>query len=468
MKARTIFGTLAMLFGSATAIADVGPPRVQSVSFDGGQPRIVFSEPMLTWVGSSQPSVVSTQPPLPCDWYWENDTALVCGAAYIVQSMIRQATTYSLRIEGGLWSQQGQEIRPTTRDVESSRPGVSSAMIERWSGDVPVVELYMNAEVTADALRDALRVQSDGAPIDYALKPIKMPYQPKQLAWQITPAQPSTLDHILTVQLTPGLVSREGELRGLGSQVVITARIAEPFRARFAGCNAQPTSGARPSTFDLDANANPTVDCPAGYSVVVELSSALSATALEQLKNSMPQGWHFDATNTQRIWTQRQESTPWYREGRWIAIKSDHPDQTFDWRLPTTLTSENGATLQHEVRLHVRSVDYLPELSARVANELLPIGESPPKLITTVNLPQLKFEQHALDGGQPTMSTDTVSNTRRNDIRQLAPPTPPRDVVNGGGLVEGSVIGDAANPWRHQGSYALNYAPFNVTVSHAG
>ncbi|HEX4480608.1 MAG TPA: hypothetical protein VH082_07355 [Rudaea sp.] len=214
MKARCIFGILAMLFGGATALADVGPPHIESVAFDIGQPRIVFSEPMLTWVGSSQPSVVSVRPPLPCDWYWENDTALVCGAAYIVQPMIRQATTYSLRIDGGLWSQQGQEIQPTTRDVESSRPGVSSAMIERWSGDVPVVELYMNVEVTADALREALRVQSDGAPIDFALKPIKMPYQAKQLAWQITPARPSTPDHLLTVQLA------EGELGGLGSQVM--------------------------------------------------------------------------------------------------------------------------------------------------------------------------------------------------------------------------------------------------------
>jgi len=463
MRLRSLLAASAMLLGATSALAD--PPRIAKAFFEGNQAVLTFDQPMLTWVGSSATTITS-DPALACQWFWQNDAQLICGTGYSGEPP-HGATLYTLRIGGGLWSQQEEELAPTTQTVESSRPTLYSASVMRWNDDMPLIELNANVDVTADALREALRVQSDGSPLGYTLTLQKGRYTRDNHIWELTPSRPTTPDHLLTVQLAPGLASTEGPLRGLGTPILLTASIAESFHARRAACRSPFDRQPLPIDLDRDNAPNAKLSCPTGHDIVLEFSQPLSDASLQQLQHDLPKGWRLNKENAMVYLAARNENPPQRNQGYWLSLMADHPDQTFEWILPSSLANDHGAPLQREVRLQVRSDDYLPDLSTSTGAKLMPLGEAPPKLISTVNLAKLKFEQHVLADGAPSTSTDTERNGGRNDIRKLAPPSPPRDARDNGGLVEGTVGSDRGERPSRRVDYALNYAAFDITANYA-
>ncbi|MEO5560729.1 MAG: alpha-2-macroglobulin family protein, partial [Dokdonella sp.] len=447
-----------------------------NASIDGTSVMLHFSEPMLTWAGKGTPSGVSFAPPLPCQWYWSNDTQLICDTDYRMRDLHR-ATRYQLSVRGGFWSQRDVEVGQQVLALDSERPALEAA-ISDWRNGQPMIGIETNVSVTAAALRRALSLSlEDGGRVDFELQNQTATepnaYGPR-MKWRIALAPVTGSNRILTLRVVPGLHSDDGELTGLQDKVLLRARLNEPFRLRIVVCGRTQATDSKPHATPIDevADADTTIQCPAGEQVALAFSDALSPASRDGLRAHLPAGlrlenaddlaFHPDYGNAQNVSM---------RPGHFIRLFSSKPGHALSFEVPDSLTSDTGASIERASRITLESSDYLPQLEVKPALILMPTHARAPEIFSAVNQPAMKVEQHGLGGSALSTDKAVLRPTPLNAIVRLAPPEPGRDVREHGGLVQGVVLHDADTsgnryyPGRYNQSFGVDYAAFNITAS---
>jgi len=433
-------------------------PEVVKASFSGDELDLEFDAPMLTWSSTTQAAGIEIEPAIDCSWSWQSDTVLQC-APYNPDQPPPKATRFTVRIGGGLWSQDGREIAPVVLHADSQRPQIDLTIVG-WDSGVPIIDLHANMPVTDASMRGALHVSlEDGTPVEASLRELgddeTTIYGDRALSRRlILPSLPA--DRILSVSIAPGLVSTEGVLTGEGSEAPLRARVNESFRIRRIACATQRAAADTPvgAVFDIQ--------CLAGENIEIEFSKTPDAASFEWFKSGLRKPLEYRG--------ERHMYGGSYGRGRQIeeapaagiGLAVAEAQSSARLEIPATLRATDGSTLTQAVTLSARSGDFPLSVSLHPYRYVSAPGLDIPDIIEIVNLPKIRIAQDEIGGGGVESQSDERRLPARNRKYHEAPPSASRDVRRNGGFVRGTL--DAAGP----STYEVAYAPFNLTAAQAG
>lgn len=437
--------------------------------------EIEFSEPMLSWLDNTAPTELAINPPFDCNWSWTSDTLLSC---YDFQrASLLPATRYQVSIRGGLWSQQGREIVAQELFVDSPRPEIDGATVQRWNDGVPEIELTTNMLVTAAALRSVLSLNEDDREVHFDLNAIDGPTTKKDFTgsdrWRIGYVPSDSATHVLSLRAEPGLRAIQGSLAGVQDSTLLRARINEPFRLRLVDCSAgfQHRYASQVVEISDESDQSVEIECPAAVALALEFSRPPSTTSIEQLRQHLPRGLRYVALDSPPVHPVSGSALKVIdRPGRFLRLITDSPNKRLAFDIADSMLSEDGERMVRPVRISIQSGDFLPKLVLEPARLVLPIGKRPPPIISMLNTPALELVQKELGADQSASHASILATTPTNTLTRRSPPTPQREIWKHGGFVEGTLAGPP-NPKgfdSYRSNYAIAYAAFNVSASRAG
>jgi len=349
------------LQGESALAETPSPPEIAKAEFSGNSLTFDFNRAMLTWVGTSAPVGVSIEPELPCKWSWSNDSQLTCDTPYSAPG-VKPATRYHIAIRGGLWSQDGLEIRQRTLDVESTLPRIASADVDAWKDGDPVIEVWTNLPVAEADLRNTIDLTGDGLPMGFSLSEHTVSYGGPHTHWRVRPA---TAGHhpngMLVLREKAGLRAIGGELPGNETKELLRAVINETFHLRRANCSGDPRHGtqAYAATPIGGVESHLSLRCPAGENVELEFSDVLQPISLEAMRKELPSGWHLGKVGVASYWNSRDETRR--RPGYSVRIIADRANENFSLEIPATLRSE-AMQIDRGVSVALSSTDFLSDV----------------------------------------------------------------------------------------------------------
>lgn len=428
---RVVLVLMVMLGAGAAGAAD----EIRIVSHEAGDDslRFTFNQPMLGWESNNvELRDVRIEPAIDCRWFWSDDVTLACSRQLEAKPP-EPATKYTVHFDGGLWSQQGIEIKPTTLSFDYRRPEISIYEGSNWTDGRPVAELSANQLIDDAELRKVLRVTgTDGLPLGYRLQPATGWSTADRSSWELT------LDNTayrgdLDIAIKPGLKGRSGPLLGAQSQHLASYAYNEEFQFRGARC-------ARSSS--SKEFATKTVKCEAGRNVLLRFSRPLSKEALEMLDRQLPAG-------LSRLRSEAMEQL--YRSGRnvqrapeWtVALALERPNEQFLVTLPATLRSSDGEPLKDNAGILIESSDLVGSFTQQGIRRVLLPGEDVGPLGIATNLDWVRLDQRIYSADER-VADKPVKRRLRSDNRAkevTLAKKPSRAWRRDGGWIDGRIGG---------------------------
>ncbi|MBS0194623.1 MAG: hypothetical protein JSR34_10280 [Proteobacteria bacterium] len=455
-----------LAIASLLAIAPVraqspAPPKITETQVSASQIKLSFDQPMLTWEERSPLRAIAMQPEVPCTWYWEDDTTLLCRTAGHLK-LFHVASAYRLRIDHGLWSQAGMELPPQSIVAESERPQLRSEVSD-WKAGVPQIHLTTDAAVTAEAVARVIAVDLDGQPLRSRVE--ALPDEPPRVyatehTFDLQLPDLPTREGVLHMRVHPGLVGSAGPLPGTQDEVLLTAAVHEPFRLRAVACNPDYWAKATPAV----AGKPTPIACLPGQPIGLYFSRTPSDAAIAAIAAALPAGVTLiERKDVQDSWNYVSSSRddPAERSPQaGVFVKADVAHADLRLSLPTRLTATDGAILADPVRIDLQLGDYPPAFELKPDVLVAPVGSTALPDLRTRNLGKdLSIDTLAIGADvQPAATTVRPSSTR-NALQLASLPQAPATIREHGGLI----LAGARNE-RGVG-YALAYAPFEVLAS---
>lgn len=438
-------------------------PTITRASVDSSGIDLYFSESMLAWNGDGHFTAATIHPSLHCRWYWSSDTELRCN---VDGDKLPPASRYRISIQGGLWSQQGFELKAQELWVETPRPEIDYEYVDEWNDGVPVIDLHTNFPVNATTLHEALHLTLDDQVIGFDLQATgqSTPTEGDRTDrdWRIRFSPADGLPHELALSVRPGLRAAQGELTGTQDEVLLRARVNEPFRLRRTGCAVGHEAYGAPVT---DAPTPVRLSCPAGQMLILEFSRDLSAGSLTWLREHLPPGLRFEREDAHSYFRFRAEDGDVSRRpGSFIRLTSDLANRLLELKLPDSLTSDTGKPIVRDVLVEFATTDFLPDLSIEPGYMVVPLDSETPRIISMVNQRRPAVSQAELADANLKRTKSHLRNGRKNTQVWRTPPDPRRELRKRGGLIQGAVT-PLNQAWS---SYVIAFAAFNVTVSRSG
>ena len=284
---------------------------------------------------------------------------------------------------GGLWSQQGFELKAQELWVETPRPEIDYEYVDEWNDGVPVIDLHTNFPVNATTLHEALHLTLDDQVIGFDLQATgqSTPTEGDRTDrdWRIRFSPADGLPHELALSVRPGLRAAQGELTGTQDEVLLRARVNEPFRLRRTGCAVGHEAYGAPVT---DAPTPVRLSCPAGQMLILEFSRDLSAGSLTWLREHLPPGLRFEREDAHSYFRFRAEDGDVSRRpGSFIRLTSDLANRLLELKLPDSLTSDTGKPIVRYVLVEFATTDFLPDLSIEPGYMVVPLDSETPRII---------------------------------------------------------------------------------------
>lgn len=441
------------LAGAPLAHAADAPPIIEEAEIEDGQLSIEFDQPMLTWRGESETAGIRLTPQVDCRWYWESDTELTCLTQEgMRESAFRPATEYRLEIPGGLWSQAGAELAPTSLPLESSRPELEVKVLGWNAGQPELMVSSSGMPVTAGDVARVLELRFDGGALDYTLRAPSARQQ--RHAWigrngsafLVVPSQWPAFPGTLVVAVLDGLRTAAGPLPGKGDTLV-RLPVNEPLRLISVGCGWQ---AVLPGWKSAGTQAKP---CPPDSAITMTFSRRLATGEAERIAAGIP-GLEFAPGEA---YCRVDCAGPGARFP--VGFKFNGAGQTLALSLPTDLRADDGSVLPASPAHVVSFADYPPDVRAPSDLRLLRPGDDAALALEVRNLPAPVVVAE-LGTGRRTRVRDSelpvAGITNRYQPWQADPPR--GDIARNGGLTLAGVRG------ADEG-FAVAVAPFNVIAA---
>ncbi|CAL7962371.1 alpha-2-macroglobulin [Alphaproteobacteria bacterium] len=195
---------------------------------------------------------VKIEPAVKCEWRWVNTSTLACNLGK--NEKLKNATSYSVIINPGIKAEDGAIIgRSYHHKFTTLLPAVYYARVHKWlAPGVPVIQMYFNQKVTSESvkrhiylrlgcttcerfaaeIKPELQVQDENKKIDLN--------EPSD-TWFISPGRELPLGEEVGIMLNPGLISKEGGVRGLASDNIYKFHTFQRFK--FVGIKCYTNNG---------------------------------------------------------------------------------------------------------------------------------------------------------------------------------------------------------------------------------
>ncbi len=353
-----------------------------------------FAQPMQNWDNAVRSDLVRVTPSLPATCSWDSDTRLACRSP----SRFAEATRYRLDIAAGLKTQTGSVLAARALYVETARPTVS-VDIERWRHGIPSIVLAADMPVDTAVLRSVLRLEMDAKPVELPelqrLPPVWTGDTRVRFGFN---APVEGTHHLLTLRITPGLRTPVGPLPGRQDEVLLRARINEPFLLRGVACagrNDRTLAPARDGVVDAQ--------CVPGQPVHLVFSRSLDAPSKEVVAQRVIAAAKDGASGSQRRDRSFEMESPFAEEGvrstraEWSNVGGFAPSSLVELRLDETIRSEEGEMLA-PATVRIRLGDAQPHLRAR-QSVLVADGTHPPPLVEAVNVGTARLQVRGVGAG---------------------------------------------------------------------
>lgn len=439
------------LAGAPLAHAADEPPRIEEAEIEDHQLSIEFDQPMLTWRGESETAGITLSPRVDCRWYWESDTQLTCVVPRLKnEPVILPATEYRLQIPGGLWSQAGLELAPTSLALVSSRPELKAKVLSWSAGQPKIMVTSHDMPVTAAEVARVLELRFDGGDLAYTLEAPSVRQRASEWlgdngsAYLVVPSQWPESPGTLVVTELAGLRTSAGPVPGEGGTLA-RLPVNEPLRLASASCGWQPVRGQSPN--DEDA-------CGPDSDVTMIFTRPLAKGEAERIAAGIPGLEPSPETAYCRV--QCGEEGARFP----VGFKASAAGTTVPLMLPADLRAEDGSTIQSGTTLVAAFRDHPPSLQVEPRVRLLRPGGDAALALEVRNLPA-PVTVAELGTGQRTRLRDsevlTVGTTNRYQAWRADPPR--GDIARRGGLTLAGVRGSSAQ------GFAVAVAPFNVIAA---
>ncbi|MBS0218798.1 MAG: hypothetical protein JSR63_11580 [Proteobacteria bacterium] len=443
------------------ADAPVPAPRIVKAHGWEGQLTLEFDQPMLTWNGRTDVDALRIAPDAACQWFWQDDTSLICRGNFFNQHPFRSASEYRVSIGHGLWSQAGVELAPTQAIVRTALPQLD-ARIGQWLSGIPGMFIQAPADTTATTVANVLGVTLDGHAIAFDLAtPNKAELQGTYFTkddhvFALRLHDLGGRAGVLRVHVRPGLVGSDGPLPGDQDKDLLTARIGEAFGLRGVDCGNL--------SFSADPGHRVPAQCPPDQDIVLRFSRALNAAALTQLRAALPTDLSLrEASNCNHYHGDRDtaQSAPDVN----VCLRASVAGRTLALRLPAGLSADDGGTLAGATTIALRLGDWPPAFTMKPELLILPPGSPTQPDVRATNIAGAPdVQQMAIGADVTTQATRLQAGGARNVPTPVALPTTPDAIRANGGLL---LVGEPG-PVQQGADYALAYAPFAVLVGATG
>ncbi|MGX5201899.1 alpha-2-macroglobulin family protein [Aliikangiella sp. IMCC44632] len=212
---------------ATTSSANAKTPEIISVDeniYDSGaRLEFKFSENMQRV--ATDAIQYSTSPNLPCSWYWTDKKHLTCDINSGVG--LKPATLYTIRIEGGLYSEEGKNFGPYKYKFESQRPEISNYRTKWLTPTSPEIGVNFNLGVDSKSLQDRIYLKDlDGNKVILIAFPATEPdkdyeYLPwkKDSSWILKPAKKLQADTEYELYQDSGITTPYGPLKSKKKRV---------------------------------------------------------------------------------------------------------------------------------------------------------------------------------------------------------------------------------------------------------
>ncbi|MDP2206378.1 MAG: alpha-2-macroglobulin family protein [Alphaproteobacteria bacterium] len=226
---------------------------------------------------SAEEIPVSITPALDCEWRWINPSSLACQLGE--QTAMKQSTAYKLTVNPGITAEDAATIAaPFEHSFITQRADVRHSWFQTWrSPATPVIRVTFNQPVTLKSAEKALSFEAGGKNTkiklsvpEYAHDPIEKNGVIYHRVLIAEPAKELPLDTSVTLKLSAGLISSEGDAPAIAARDVTVFDTFPAFS--FVGLRCSDNSDAEINIAPgqkSDAKCNPMAPVALRFSVPV-------------------------------------------------------------------------------------------------------------------------------------------------------------------------------------------------------
>ena len=445
---------------------------------------------------------VDTFPTLHCHWRWLNTRSLACQLN--AKNNLRRATKYTITMRPGIRAEDGATIPETiTHSFITQRPAVARVWIHDWkSPGTPILGLIFNQPV------DVSSVQSHIAFTYGKNDPENNPGQaaeekPRHMSqdiriedkeeyydrdddqiWLISPQNELPLDTDISLQVSPGIISKSG-----GKEPGVEDRTARDFRTfpefSFLGISCAQNDGDDILITESHAKEK----CDSTSRVSLNFSAPVTyAQAKEHVRVSASSG---DEKNSSRKWDLWRDSsfiryahtenekylvhlnTRLKAAGTYV-VKTKKADLNlieiiaswFSAERPPALQDRFGRELKEPIHFSFHTDDLLPDFSLTYNAAVLEKQIDSDVPIYVTNIDRMTFDYHKLTKNEAKYyQSISLENLPRKRNATYAVPMRIREIIgDNSGAVYGEVYTEPRLDKRHERSLLVIVSPYQMHV----
>lgn len=208
---------------------------------------------------------VKIDPPLECQWRWLNNSSLACQLGE--KQKMTPATAYKVSVAEGLEAMDGSALAEgRDHTFTTELPKITGQWFKIWrSPGMPEIRIQLNQTPTGASIAEHVFFRAGEKRVGCMPKKVK---GWEGRLWTVAPAEGLPEDEPVSLEVEPGIVSREGPLPGNEQRVVTEFHTFPQFRFLGVSCR-----DLQRETVFTPAGSDPELRCDPLSAILLAFSS---------------------------------------------------------------------------------------------------------------------------------------------------------------------------------------------------